>query len=74
MALTMCAGLALAMSTGVEPVQAQQRQDAPLQRATTEYKSNLEQLLNLYEDESKRAEAQLAKLNELLAQGLVTRS
>jgi hypothetical protein len=28
MALTMCAGLALAMSTGVEPVQAQQRQDA----------------------------------------------
>ena len=74
MALMMCAGLALAMSTGVEPIQAQQRQDAPLQRATTEYKSNLEQLLNLYEGESKRAEAKLAKVKELLAQGLVTRS
>ena len=74
MVLMMCAGLALAMSTAVQPSQAQQRQDAQLQRATTEYKSNLEQLLTLYEGESKRAEAQLAKVKELLAQGLVTRS
>ncbi len=74
MVLMMCAGLALAMSTAVEPSQAQQRLDAQLQRATTEYKSNLEQLLTLYEGEAKRAEAQLAKVKELLAQGLVTRS
>ena len=74
MGLMMCAGLALAMSTTVQPSQAQQRQDAQLQRATTEFKSNVEQLLALYEGESKRAEAQLAKVKELLAQGLVTRS
>jgi hypothetical protein len=74
MVLMMCAGLALAMCTAVEPSQAQQRLDAQLQRTTTEYKSNLEQLLTLYEGESKRAEAQLAKVKELLAQGLVTRS
>ena len=74
MVLMMCAGLALTMSTTVQPSQAQQRQDAQLQRATTEFKSNLEQLLTLYEGESKRAEAQLAKVKELLAQGLVTRS
>jgi hypothetical protein len=62
------------MCTAVEPSQAQQRLDAQLQRATTAYKSDLEQLLTLYEGESKRAEAQLAKVKELLAQGLVTRS
>ena len=67
--LMMCAGFALAMSTAVQPSQAQQRLDAQLQRATTEYKSNLEQLLTLH-----AAEAQLAKVKELLAQGLVTRS
>ncbi|HEV2826123.1 MAG TPA: hypothetical protein VGW76_00875 [Pyrinomonadaceae bacterium] len=74
MVLMMCAGLALAMFTTVQPSQAQQRQDGQLQRATTEFKSNVEQLLALYEDESKQAEAQLAKVKELLAQGLVTRS
>ena len=74
MGLMMCAGLVLAMSTTAQPSQAQQRQDAQLQRATTEFKSNLEQLLTLYEGESKRAEAQLAKVKELLAQGLVTRN
>ena len=74
MGLMMCAGLALAMSITVQPSQAQQRQDAQLQRAMTEFKSNLEQLVTLYESESKRAEAQLAKVKELLAQGLVTRS
>jgi hypothetical protein len=74
MFVTMCAGLALAMAIAVEPSQAQQKLDAQLQRATTEYKSNLEQLLTLYEGEAKRAEAQLANVKELLAQGLVTRS
>lgn len=69
-----CAGLALAMAIAVEPSQAQQKLDAQLQRASTEYKSNLEQLLTLYEGESVRAETQLAKVKELLALGLVTRS
>ena len=67
------AGLAIAMSTLVEPSQAQQKLDAQLERATTEYKSNLEQLLTLYERDSKRAEEQLATVRELLVQGLVTR-
>ena len=66
------AGLALAMSTPVEPSQAQQRLGAQLQ--TTEYKSKLERLLNLYEGEAKQADAQLTKVKELLALGLVTRS
>jgi len=74
MFVTMCAGLALAMAVVVEPSQAQQKLDAQLQRATTEYKSNLEQLLTLYEGEAKRAEAQLANVKELLTEGLVTRS
>jgi hypothetical protein len=74
MFVTMCGGLALAMAIAVEPSQAQQKLDTQLQRATTEYKSNLEQLLTLYEGEAKRAEAQLANVKELLAQGLVTRS
>ena len=74
MLVMICAGLVFAMSTAVEPSHAQQRLDAQLQRATTEYKSNLEQLLTLYEDESKRSDAQLMKVKELLAQGLVTRS
>ena len=72
--LMMWAGMALAMSATAQSSQAQQRQDAPLQRATTEFKSNLEQLLTFYDGESKRAEAQLAKVKELLAQGLATRS
>jgi hypothetical protein len=93
----MCAGLALAISTAVEPSWAQQKSDvttqdgkktetassskpetarlrAQLKQASDEYKSNLERLLALYEGESKQAEAQLAKVKELLAQGLVTRS
>ena len=74
MFVTMCAGLALAMVIAVEPSQAQQKPDAQLQRATTEHKSNLEQLLTLYEGEAKLAEAQLANVKELLAQGLVTRT
>jgi hypothetical protein len=67
------AGLALAMSTSVEPSQAQQKLDAQLERAATEYKSNLEQLLTLYGRDSKRAEERLTTVRELLAQGLVTR-
>jgi hypothetical protein len=61
------------MFTAVESSQAQQRLDAQLQRATTEYKSKLEQLLVLYEADSKQAEARFTKLRELLAQGLITR-
>jgi hypothetical protein len=74
MLVMICVGLACGMSTAVEPSHAQQRLDAQLQRASDEYKSNLEQLLTLYEGESKRSEAQLTKVKELLAQGLVTRS
>jgi hypothetical protein len=65
------AGLAFAMS--VESLQAQQRLDAQLERATTEHKSNLEQLVTLYEAESRRSEERLTKMRELLAQGLITR-
>jgi hypothetical protein len=71
--LLMFAELALAMSTAVEPSQAQQKPDAQLERAATEYKSNLGQLLTIYEADSKRAAERLTKVRELLAQGLVTR-
>ena len=67
------AGLALSMSTSVEPTQAQQKPDAQRERAANEYKSNLEQLLTLYQRDSKRAEERLTTVRELLAQGLVTR-
>jgi len=67
------AGLTLAMSIPVEPSQAQQKLDAQLERAATEYKSNVEQLLTLYERDSKRAEERLTTVRELLVQGLVTR-
>ena len=92
------AGLALAMSTAVEPAWAQQRSDAnsmhrkksqtaspptlrtepvglraDLKQASDDYKSNVQQLLTLYEAESRQAEAQLTKVRELLAHGLVTR-
>jgi len=65
------AGLAVAMSG--ESSQAQQKLDVQLERATTEYKSNLEHLVTLYETESKRAEERLTKMRELLAEGLITR-
>jgi hypothetical protein len=68
-----CAGLALTISTAVGSSQAQQKLDAQLERATTEYKSNLEQLVTLYEAESSRSEERLTKMRELLAQGLITR-
>ena len=72
--LLMFAGLALAMSIPVEPTQAQQRLDSQFERAATEYKSKLGELLTLYEGDSKRAEERLTTVRELLAQGLVTRS
>ena len=96
--LVVSAGLALAMSTAVEPAWAQQRSDAStvngtksqtvtrstrtaervrgradLQQASDDYKSNVEDLLTLYEAESKQAEVQLMKARELFALGLVTR-
>ena len=46
---------------------------AYLKKASDEYKSDVEQLLALYDAESKQAEAQLTKARELLANGLVTR-
>jgi len=46
---------------------------ADLKQASDDYKSNVEQLLTLYEAESRQAEAQLTKARELLALGLVTR-
>ena len=67
------AGLALALSTPGGPAQAQQKLDAQVERAATDYKLNLDRLLTLYEGDSKRAEERLTKMRELLAQGLVTR-
>jgi hypothetical protein len=52
-----------------EPV----RRRADLKQASDDYKSNVEQLLALYDAESKQAEAQLTKARELLEHGLVTR-
>lgn len=46
---------------------------ADLQKASNDYRSNVEELLALYEAESKKAEAQVAKARALLADGLVTR-
>jgi hypothetical protein len=66
------AGLAL-VSIPVEPSQAQQKPDAQLERAAMEYKSNLDQLLTIYDRDSKQAEERLTTMKELLAQGLVTR-
>jgi hypothetical protein len=92
MPVMICLGLAIAMSTAVEPSWAQtqggkqtetasslkpamvpKRLRAQLQQASDEYKSNLEQLLSLYEADAQRAEERLPKIKELLAQGLVTR-
>jgi hypothetical protein len=58
----------------LKPATVPKRPSAQLQQTGDEYKSNLEQLLTLYEGESKRSEAQITKVKELLAQGLVTRS
>jgi hypothetical protein len=60
--------------SSLKPATVPKRLSEQLQQASDEYKSSLEQLLALYEGESKRSEEQLAKVKELLAQGLVTRS
>src|SRR5262249_17917939 len=65
-------GLGLAMLP-VERAQAQQKVDAQLEQAATDYKSSLDRLLALYERDSKRAEDRLTTVRELFAQGLVTR-
>jgi hypothetical protein len=44
-----------------------------LEQASDEYKSNLKQVLALYETDAKQAAERLPKLRELLAQGLITR-
>src|SRR5689334_2635413 len=59
------AGLALVMMTAGEPAQAQQKPDAQLEQAVTEYKSNLGRLLTLNEGDSKRAEERLTQMREL---------
>lgn len=46
---------------------------AQFEMATSEYKSNLEQLLAHYEADKKKAEEQLPMTKELFAQGLITR-
>src|SRR5687768_4060842 len=74
MILMICAGLAFVLCTAVPASQAQQRLDVGFERASNEYEAKLEQLLTLYESEARRAEGQLAKVKELLAQGLVTRN
>ena len=78
--LVIFAGLALAMSTAVGQTTSRStrtaepaRRRADLKHASDDYKSNVEQLLALYDAESKQAEAQLTKAKELLAHGLVTR-
>ena len=56
-----------------KPVAAPAQLRAQLKQASDEFKSNLERLLALYEADANRAEGQLPKMKELLAQGLVTR-
>jgi len=56
-----------------KPVAAPAQLRAQLKQASDEFKSNLERLLALYEADANRAEEQLPKMKELLAQGLVTR-
>jgi hypothetical protein len=61
-------------STSVlKPANEPARLHAQLKQATEEYKSNLEQVQMLYQADAKAAEERLAKIKELLAQGLVTR-
>jgi hypothetical protein len=49
-----------------------ERLHSDLKQTSDDYKANVEQLLTLYDAESKQAEARLTKARELLAQGLVT--
>jgi len=58
----------------VKPVNAPVRPREELRLASDEYKSNLEHLVALYVAEATKAEETVLKLNQLLAQGLITRS
>ncbi|MCM3902342.1 MAG: TolC family protein [Pyrinomonadaceae bacterium] len=60
-------------ASSLKPATVPKRLSTQLQQASDEYKSNLEQLLSLYEADAQRAEERLPKMKELLAQGLVTR-
>jgi Outer membrane efflux protein len=57
----------------LKPANDPARLHAQLKQATEEYKSNLEQVQMRYQADAKAAEERLAKIKELLAQGLVTR-
>ena len=57
----------------LKPANEPARLHAQLKQATEEYKANLEQVQMLYQADAKAAEERLAKIKELLAQGLVTR-
>lgn len=79
--LLISAGLvAVAMSTAVAQTASQStRTEEPvrlrtdLKQASDDYKSNVKDLLALYDAESKRDEAQLTKAKELFRHGLITR-
>ena len=90
MLVVICVGLAFIMSTAepswaqdaksieaataLKPATERTRLRVQLQQASDQYKLKLEQLLVLYEADANRAEELLAKMKELLAQGLVTRT
>jgi hypothetical protein len=57
----------------LKPASDPARLRAQLKQATEEYKSNLQQVRMLCQADAKAAEERLAKIKELLAQGLVTR-
>jgi hypothetical protein len=78
--LLIFAGLALAMSTAVGQTGSRSTRTAEpertrpdLKQASDDYKSNIEQLLALYDAESKQAEAQLTKARQLFRYGLIAR-
>jgi len=75
--LVIFVGIAFVMSTAVGQTTSRSTRAAEpragLKRASDDYRSNVEQLLALYEAESKQTEAQLTKARELLAHGLITR-
>ncbi|HXI25923.1 MAG TPA: TolC family protein [Pyrinomonadaceae bacterium] len=57
----------------LKPANEPARLHTQLKQVTEAYKSNLEQVQMLYQADAKAAEERLAKIKELLAQGLVTR-
>jgi len=75
--LVIFVGIALVISTAVGQTTSRSTRAAgsraDLKHASDDYKSNVEQLLALYNAESKQTEEQLTKARELLAHGLITR-